>query len=63
MRNEEIDNRQRAIHRLQSEINASWVQIGKHGDSRTSDGKMLSARTREREEELLRVFRELEELL
>ena len=63
MKNEEIEGKSRAIHRLQCEINASWVQIGKHGDVRCSDGKMLSVRARELEEELSKLFRDLEKLL
>jgi hypothetical protein len=63
MKREQIEDKSRAIHRLQKEISANWVQIGKHGDVLCSDGKMLSVRTRELEEELIRNFRSLEDLL
>ena len=59
-KNEQIEEQSRIIHRLQKEISANWMQIGKHGDVRCLDGKMLSARTRELEEELLKIFGELE---
>ena len=60
-KNEQIEEQSRTIHRLQKEISANWMQIGKHGDVLCSDdGKMLSARTRELEEELLNIFGELE---